>query len=375
MEVQVLQSSLVQAVAKVRPFAVPKHTLPSIRGLRLRVEGTSFTITATDLDTWAQVEVGCRVVGDSDGAVVVEAASFAKVVTTLPKALLSLEGNKDGLRISWAGGSATIPYLCPPDDFPPLPKEWEGENGSEIMIKAQEFRQAVTQVSICAATSDNRPVLRAINWRSSIESTGSCLTLAATDGFRLAVKDVPYLGQYDRDTQVNLPAVALQKLARVLGSKEENFIRVHPGKAMAWFSVPHFRAGVRYMLGSFPNYPLLIPAIGVEVRVVRVDLLACLKRVAEVARQGSGIIRLVKQGELLTVSAVVDDAHLEEKLEATGDATKTAANGRYLVDALSVMQGDVVTLMIPDTIHPFMISDTGGLRHTIMPMFVQWGSE
>jgi DNA polymerase III subunit beta len=354
-----LQPNLAQGVAKVKPFVPRRHTLPSILGLKLEAKGSWFTITGTDLEAWAEAEVGFR--GETDGVVVVEATIFARLVASLPNALLHLEGGSRGLKISWEGGSALVPHWSHPDAFPPTPEI----RGLVISLDPQELRQAISQVGCCAATVDDRPTLTCINWRPS----NGRIVLAAADGFRLAIKEIS--GELERE--INLWAKAMDKLAKALGPKETE-LEMLLGDTMAWFRTKRIAVGiVADKRMAFPNYPNLVPTQGSEVRVVRADLLAGLRRIEGVALRGSGVVRLESLGGSLKVSASADDARAQETMVAVGDVAKVAANFHYLMDALSVMRGETITLMIQQTPSlPCVVSDDSGLRHIIMPMFVAW---
>src|ERR671932_581059 len=69
------------------------------------------------------------------------------------------------------------------EDFPPIPTV---EEGASITLDAAVLKDAVGQVAFAAAQDDSRPVLAGV----LLKLQGDRLTLAAADGFRLAVREV-----------------------------------------------------------------------------------------------------------------------------------------------------------------------------------------
>jgi len=211
------------------------------------------------------------------------------------------------------------------------------------------------------------------------------LTLAAADGFRLAVYKLPLASPVSQGGEVIIPARTLAELNRLMGDQEEPVeITVNPDKSQALFRLKNVELVSQLVQGAFPKYGQLIPQ-SYNTRAV-VDVAGFLRatRTASIfARDGSGIVRLVMTpGGELTPGKVTISARSEEvgddvgEIDAIveGEEAKIAFNGKYLIDVLSVLRESQVALEATNPSSPGVLRPVGvdNYVHVIMPMFVQW---
>jgi DNA polymerase-3 subunit beta len=211
------------------------------------------------------------------------------------------------------------------------------------------------------------------------------VTLAAADGFRLAVHKLPVSAPVSEKTEVIIPARTLSELNRLIADQEEAVdITLNPNKSQVLFRLKNIEMVSQLVQGAFPNYGQLIPqSYNTRVIVSIAEFLRATKTASIFARDGSGIVRLVitPGGEAspgkLTVSArseeIGDDVG---EIDATveGDEAKIAFNGKYLTDVLSVLNETQVALETTNPSSPGLIRPVGtdNYTHVVMPMFVQW---
>ena len=263
-------------------------------------------------------------------------------------------------------------------DFPPIPKV---DEGVVTKIEVDALRQGINQVVFAAASEESRPVLTGVD----AQFEGDLLTLAAADGFRLAVYKLPLANAVSEKTEVIIPARTLGELNRLIGDDEEVIdITVNPNKSQALFHLKNTELVSQLLQGTFPQYSQLIPQ-GYSARVV-VDVAEFLRaaRTASIfARDGSGIVRLVvTPGGETTPGKMIVSARSEElgddvgEIDATveGEEAKIAFNGKYLTEVLSVLREPQVVLETTNPSSPGVIRPVGADNyiHVVMPMFVQW---
>jgi DNA polymerase-3 subunit beta len=322
--------------------------------------------------------IGAKV--EEEGAITVPARLLTEFVNSLPndKIDISLSPRTKTLELKCARFEARISGVDA-QDFPPIPKVTAGIS---TRAEVSALQGGITQVVFAAATEESRPVLTGIN----AEFSGELLTLAAADGFRLAVHKLPLAVPVGEKTTVIVPARTMAELNRLLADQEEAIdIMVDPNKSQVLFRLKNIELVSQLVQGTFPNYAQLIPQSYSTRAVVEVAaFLRATKTAAIFARDGSGIVRLViarSSGELapskITVSArseeVGDDVG-EVDAVTEGEEAKIAFNGKYLADVLGVLSGEQVALEITTPSSPGVIRPVGvdNYVHVIMPMFVQW---
>src|SRR6478609_4192836 len=118
----------------------------------------------------------------------------------------------DGSRATINCGSSrfSLPTM-PVEDYPQLPAMPQLAG----TVAAEELAAAVAQVAVAAGRDDTLPMLTGIR----MEIDGPRLTLAATDRFRLAVRELTWQPEdTEQSTAVLIPARTLAEVAKTLVS-------------------------------------------------------------------------------------------------------------------------------------------------------------
>lgn len=359
-----------RAVAARSPLPITSNVLLATEEGRLRLSATNLEIT---MSCWIQAQI------DEEGAITVPARLLTDFVSTLPNDRISLTvaPRARQVRLACARNEATIGGLNA-EDFPPAPVV---KDGVSVELDPKGLRQAVAQTVFAAATDDSRPVLTGVHTKFE----DKLLTLAASDGFRLAVFKLPLEDAVSEAVEIVVPARALAELNRLLAEEEEPVtLRTNAGKTQVLFRLKNAEMVAQLIQGTFPNFNQLIPS-GYTGRAVA-DIGEFLRetRIASVfARDGSGIVRLVvTPGEGVTPGKVVISARAEEigdnqgELDAAveGEGVKIAFNGKYLQDVLQALDAGQLALETsgPSSQGVFRPMGNDNYVHVIMPMFVQW---
>jgi DNA polymerase-3 subunit beta len=377
MKLSCLQENLNRGLAVVGRAVATRTTLPITNNVLLATDEARLKLVATNLEVAISHWIGTKV--EEEGAITVPARLLTEFISSLPndKVEMSLSPRAKTLSIKCARFEARISGVDA-KDFPPIPKV---EDGLATRVEVEALRQGISRVVFAAATEESRPVLTGVK----AEFDGDELTLAAADGFRLAVYKLPTAVSVSQRTEVIIPARTLTELNRLMAEQEEPVeVTINPNKSQILFRLKSTELVSQLVQGSFPNYAQLIPQSFNSRAVVGVaEFLRATRTAAIFARDGSGIVRLVMSpgGEpapgKMTVSArseeIGDDVgEIDAILE--GDEAKIAFNGKYLTDVLGVLHEEQVALETTNPSSPGVIRPVGvaNYTHVIMPMFVQW---
>ena len=377
MKLSCLQENLNHGLNIVGRAVATRTTLPITNNILLTTEGSRLKLVATNLEMAISCWIGAKV--EEEGAITVPARLLTEFISSLPsdKISISLSPKTKTLELKCARFEARISGIDA-KDFPPIPKV---DEGITTQVEVEAFRQGANHVVFAAATEESRPVLTGVD----AQFDGDLLTLAAADGFRLAVFKLPLATPVSQQTEVIIPGRTLSELNRLIADQEEAVeIMVNPNKSQVLFRLKDIELVSQLVQGSFPNYAQLIPqSYNTRLTVSVADFLRATKTASIFARDGSGIVRLVitpgtepAPGKL-TVSArseeIGDDVG---EIDATieGEDTKIAFNGKYLTDVLSVLHESQVALETTNPSSPGVLRPVGtdNYIHVIMPMFVQW---
>ncbi len=378
MKVSSLQENLARGLATVGRAVPVRSTLPQASHVLLETDAGRLKLVATDLTIAVTCWIGATV--EEEGAITVPARLLTDFVASLPneKIDLGVSGRAKQLHLKCARNEATIAGMDAAD-FPPVPSVAEGLT---LSLAPGILRRAITQVQFAAATDDTRPVLTGIHTLAE----GNVLTLAAADGFRLAVHHLPLDQDVAEKVEVIIPARALREIERLLGEDDEPIeMAINAARSQVLFRLKTVEVVATLIQGTFPNYSQLIPQSYASRAEIDMKQFLQETRIAAIfARDGAGIVRLqMEPGEgekavgKLTISARAEEigdhrGDMDVKLE--GEASKIAFNSRYLQDVLSVLESQQVVLETTNPSSPGVIRPLGDERyvHVVMPMFVQW---
>src|SRR6478609_6197186 len=236
-----------QIVADPPAGAGPRGILLEVRGSTLTVAGfdyevsTRATVSVDTLDSFPDADDDAEAPAQR---VLVSGRLLAEITRALPGKPVDLA--VVGPRVSIVAGSArfTLPTM-PVEDYPPLP-QMPSSSGT---VDSAVFAEAVAQTAVAAGRDDTLPMLTGIR----VEIEGETLTLAATDRFRLAVRELSWLpDQPDLNTAVLVPARTLADAAKTLGGAAK--VTIALGDGLLGLEAGGRRTTVRLLDVEFVKY-------------------------------------------------------------------------------------------------------------------------
>lgn len=377
MKVTCLQENLARGLGIVGRAVAVRSTLPITSNVLIATDHGRIKLAATNLDIALSCWIGGQI--EEEGAITVPSRLLTDFVNSLPseKIALTLSPRSKQLKVKTARNEATIGGMDA-DDFPPIPPV---DDGGTLELDPKTLREAITQVVFSAATDDSRPVLTGVD----VVVEGDTVTLAAADGFRLAVRTLKLKKKAAEKQQVIVPAKAFAELNRLLQDQDDPVaMTFNAQQTQVLFRLKDVELVAQLIQGTFPDYSRLIPKEWTSRAVVEVtDFLQETKIASIFARDGSGIVRILFEGSgdgapgKMTVSARAEEiGDNEGSLDAAveGEPSKIAFNGKYLQDVLAVLDGGRVALETTGPSQPGVIRpiDNDNYVHVVMPMFIQW---
>lgn len=356
-----------------------RATLPVLSGLRVEAtDNGEVRVAATDLEL--TIETTFKAGVDEPGKVIVPGRLFGEMARSLAGGQVSLMTGDGEVEIGSGRGQFRVKSLAT-DDYPALPGEDRGGDPAAISVELAggELATALAQVVKSASPDESRQVLTGVLWEIGSDK----LTLAATDSYRLAVRDLAVAGGPTETRKVILPARALSELARVLQSGagaslvaevRENLIsfRLTPGEQQGSGAGDSVISS-RFIEGEFPNYRQLLPSgYTNKLTVDRDALLEVVHRVGLLA-QNNLPVKLQLGSELEVSAHTPDVGEGQEVLDATyeGESLVIAFNPQFLHDGGSAIQQQTLRLEAGDGLKPAILKGEGDESFTYLLMPVR----
>ncbi len=370
MKFRIERDALADAVAWSARSLPARPAAPVLAGLLLDVTDDQLSISGFDYEVSTQADL--EVSAGSSGRALVSGRLLADITKALPAH--PVEFSADGSRVSITCGSAkfTLPTM-PDEDYPRLP-DMPTTAGT---VSSAVFARAVSQVAVAAGKDDTLPMLTGVR----MEIDGERVTLAATDRYRLAVRELTWnpANPAAADAQVLVPARTLADAAKSLTGDAELSIALSTsgaGEGIIGFAGTGRRTTTRLLDAQFPPYRSLLPndfSVTAEVSVAA--LTEAVKRVALVADRGNPVRLDFGDGGLTLTAGGDDEGRAEENLEVDydGDPITTAFNPAFLLEGLNAIEAPIARLLFttptkPAVIRPAGAGDVANYTYLIMPV-------
>lgn len=334
---------------------------------RLKLSGFDYEVSA---------EVTLELHTGEQGVVLVSGKLLAEITRALPAQPVDFV--VEGAKAVVTCGSARFTLLTMPvEDYPSLPvmPPTAGQVGSDT------FASAVGQVAVAAGRDDTLPMLTGVR----MEIEGDLVTLAATDRYRLAVRELKWQpDQPDFSAIAMIPGKTLADTAKALGgSGAEVEIALSAaggtGEGMIGFSSAGRRTTTRLLDPEFPKYRSLLPTeFSAKADLSTASFVEAVKRVALVAERNTPVRLAFKSGEVVLEAGSGDEAQAVEALpvDYEGDEMNIAFNHQFLLEGLGAIDSDIARLQMTTSTKPAILTggkpvdDVGApdYRYLIMPI-------
>lgn len=337
MKVRVERDLLAENVAWAARTLPNRPPLPVLASLSVEASDGGITLSSFDQDVSSRAEVPADV--SEPGRLLVHGRLFADIARSLPAALVEMHTEASRIVITCGRSSFTLPTL-PVEEYPSLPV-MPAVVGS---LPGAALASAVGQVAVAAGRDDTLPPLTGIR----VEVVGSSITLAATDRYRLAVRELTWdPASPSAEYTALVPARTLADTAKALADAPEVLIALASGGAgegLMGFEGSGRRTTTRLLEGEFPKYRTLLPTDSSAIATLETaSLIEAVKRVALVAERNTPVTMKFSASEVVLRAGAGEDARADDVLECAleGDAIDIAFNPTFLQDGLSALDSPV----------------------------------
>jgi DNA polymerase-3 subunit beta len=359
------RDALLGQLQTVSRVASTRSAIQALSGVQLMASSSGCELRATDMDVGLRVPLEAEVV--REGVVVLPARLMLDVVRALPAPSLSLELRSAEQDIELVSGSATFHIrVLRAEDFPPFP---EPDPDSSVSLPAAAFVSTALKVAGSASRDETRPVLTGI----LVSASERELRMVATDSYRLSVKETVLESPLRQAFEVNVPARALQELARVAGHVEDEQLEVSVRQNQVLFTLGGVVLSSRLIDGQFPNYRQLLPeSFEHELRVSGAELTDVVRRISLLAQKNAPLRLSFQPGELTVSAQTPDVGEARESLPIAfqGEPLEIGFNPDFLRAGLeAIEEGDVLVKLI-SPLRPGLIeaADESRFQYLIMPI-------
>jgi DNA polymerase-3 subunit beta len=365
MKLSVAREELLTQLQTAGRVASTRGAIQALSGVQIVAADGRVELRATDMEMGLRVPLPAEI--EREGSVVLPARLILDVVRSLSGLTVTLELRSAEQDVEVVAGNATFHIrTLRSEDFPPFP---EPSSEGTITVPARAFVDTVLKVANSASRDETRPVLTGI-----LVSAGDReLRMVATDSYRLSVKETQLEQPLSAGFEANVPAQALQELARLVQQHDDEALVVGVRQNQIVFQIAGVVLSSRLIEGQFPNYRQLLPeTYEHELTIAGAELTDVVRRISLLAQKNAPLRLSFQPGELTVSAQTPDIGEAREALPVAfqGEPFEIGFNPDFLREGLEGIGGGDVVVKLISPLRPGLLqaAGDGGFLYLIMPI-------
>lgn len=372
------RETLVTALSKAIKFSTGVRTQNENLGMFLTFEPNSITVLGISETRYFQEKIACGLDIPQKIMVTLDTKRLLEFLQTITSEEIHLSLEKNGVKIRAEKTNALFP-IVPRQTIPEVP---QGHTNS-VTLDPKVVLATLPYLLFCVASDSARPTLGSIK---CIPQGDKKVLFVTTDGFRLSLVHTSFPTTLEQSLQI--PATSFRDaFFSVLNENEKTNMLFHEDGKLS-FAQGDILVGTQLVSGDFPPYErVLVRNFQQNIIVSRKDLIQSTKTIAIFAREHSNIVVFEPSTDSLRIRPKKEagtENNTELPIELQGQDPSglvVAFNHRYLLDFLSVVEDDFVTIRInrPDSPILFLAGkfdaadshEGASFQHIIMPVRIQ----
>jgi DNA polymerase-3 subunit beta len=355
------KDELVQGLSTVARALSTRTAIQILSGILLEARGSELRLAATDMELSVRAGVPAQVQGE--GSIVLPGRTLVDIARLLPADEVTLEHRVSESVVHVTSGSASYTLQTfNAEDFPRLPEIGESPT---FVVEREPLLETINRVARAASRDEARPVLTGV----LVQFAGDKLVMAATDSYRLAVKETT-LASSAAELEAIIPSRALTELARIAGDVDEIGVGVQENQVL--FTAGDVWLTSRRIDGQFPNIRQLLPeTFEYELTIPRGELLDVVRRAGVMIQRATPLHLRFAEGELTVVARTQEVGESRESMPVpfTGDTLEIGFNAEFLKDGIDAIEGDDVKFKLISPLRPAVLEgEDGSFTYLVMPI-------
>ena len=368
----IARDDLLKAAGNQQNITNKKRTLAILANVLLEVKQDHIVFTGTDLDIGLKQTIAAEVF--EQGVLTLPAKKLYELARESASPILSFQEEEKNWVTITAGSSVYRLAGMVSDEFPQFP-EYNQENMAEMNSSSMSDLIDKTIYSI-AQDNENMFTLTAALLKKIEDGDKRYLQMISSDGHRLSIMKREVEETIDA-LQMNpitlIPRRGIQEIRKFCEDRDTFSIGIEEKQAV--LKSDDSLLIIRLLEGEFPDFQAILNVISRDniIRINRLRFLESLKRINLFTEDLFHAIKMeINQDKMILTSQNADFGSAKDDMdvEYSGDPLTIGFNCRYFIDALQVMEGEIIEACINSNESPCLITsdDDEGFISIIMPM-------
>lgn len=361
------QQTLAKALNTVSKAVSARTTLPILKGILLEVNDDELIMTATDLDL--SIEKKIQVSVEESGSAVVSARLFSDIIRKLPSGAVEIETSPDNAISIRCMASEFHIVGQSADEFPNM---GEFNETQTLVINGSLLCDMIRKTSFAASVEESKGIIVGI----LMEINSDSITLAALDGFRMAVANEAITNAAE-PAKIVVASRILNEVSKIIGETaedDETDVTLILDQKKAVIAVGDTRMTLRLLEGEFIKYRDIIPKDqNCRLIVNRAEFMDSMERASLFAKDGkNNLIKMSVLVDKIVITSRSEEGNVKEEVftERQGDGLDIGFNSKYLLDVLKAVPDESIAMELSSSVSPCLIKpvEGDGFIYLVLPV-------
>ena len=361
MRIIVTKENLVAALSKAVRASNPRTAMPILGNIYFEAAADRLTLTATDTEITVKTWIPALV--EEEGVTTLPAKKMQQIVAALPNADVTIATDDSDVSTITCKKSTFKVHGISAEQYP---KSDDINYDWSFSMKVKDIIRGFTKVVYSRSTDDSRKQLNGV----VMSIRGGMMTVAATDGRRLAVMENSIDDENAKDGDYILPSRASTEISSCLDGTDD--VQISLNRSYVSFQSSNTTLETKVVEGPYPNFRQVIPEnCGNVVSLPRVEFTEALKRVSLIVNDSGDSVKLTfSPNSLLIFASNAETGESSESMEIAyeGEEVSVSFNPVYFTDPLKVMEADTINIEFGKQYTPIKLTGDEGFLYMLMPM-------
>lgn len=365
MKFTIKRNDLLPSLQSVNSVIERRHTLPILSNLLVEIDKNAVTLTGTDME----VELIAKIPQENneESEFTLPARKLLDICRALPEeAVLNFTVEKDQAVLKSGKSRFTLATL-PAKEFPSTEIT---QFQLDFDLQQKDLCSLLEDTMFAMAQQDVRYYLNGL----LLEVSDNYVRAVATDGHRLALKEIEAKTGIEEEIQIIVPRKAVLEVARLLHGSGEQLVKLQIGKNHLRLQLEHMQFTTKLIDGKFPDYQRVVPEVSATPLKANRELFKqSLTRASILSNEKYRGVRLkLTSGNIQALAHNPEHEEAEESLdvEYDGNDMEIGFNVNYLIDAINAIKTEnlIMTTKDPDSSCLLLPEDQEKCKYVVMPM-------
>ncbi len=354
MKILCQKSDLLNGLSIVSKAVPGKTTMPILECILIDSTKGDIRLTANDMELGIETVIDGQIL--DKGIVALDARILLDIVRKLPDSVVTIDSDEDFKTLITCEKSNFTILGKSGDEFSYLPKI---EKNTPIIISQLSLKDIIRQTIFSISVNDSNKIMSG----ELFEIKGNNLRVASLDGHRISIRNIGLKNSYD-DTKVIIPGKTLNEISKILNGSDDDDVLIYFTDKHALFEFDNTIVISRLIEGEyFKIDQMLNNNFETKVSINKKEFLNSIDRATLLVKEGDKkpiIINIEDSFIELKINSAIGSMNEEIDITKEGKNLMIGFNPKFLIDALKVIDDEIIDIYLVNSKAPCFIKDEEG---------------